>query len=248
MSNLRTDFILARSQQIAKEYAIKIGLKEFGYISDQHHLFGIDQGHLHLVDDWWRIPHAYEICAYADRRDIRIITYAKDAKLLLPWSMLRKHADFANLKNQGDQLYYMMRIGVDPDLKMSTDSLIEGIIKFKKGNKEFSASTIHKMWVVRIGESTLDPDHKYPPDNERYIGQGKSLNEALHDLVRNMAELNNNSSGRDWSEDFKQENGNYQNTCSFCKCEFLGNKHRRICKLCSPKDSKLPTGFKFKLM
>lgn len=38
---------------------------------------------------------------------------------------------------------------------------------------------------------------------------------------------------RDWPEDFAQENGRYENKCSACKRNFMGNKHRRMCKVCS---------------
>ena len=40
-------------------------------------------------------------------------------------------------------------------------------------------------------------------------------------------------SSLDFEEDFKNENGNYQNYCCFCEQTFLGYKHRRICKRCS---------------
>lgn len=38
---------------------------------------------------------------------------------------------------------------------------------------------------------------------------------------------------RDWPEDFKFENGNYQNKCMFCENFFYGYKRRICCKLCS---------------
>jgi hypothetical protein len=41
------------------------------------------------------------------------------------------------------------------------------------------------------------------------------------------------SKERDWPEDSNQENGNYMNQCVFCKKDFIGNKHRVICKKCS---------------
>lgn len=40
------------------------------------------------------------------------------------------------------------------------------------------------------------------------------------------------SSSRDFPEDFKDENGCYQNECRMCKKTFLGYKYRRICKEC----------------
>lgn len=36
-----------------------------------------------------------------------------------------------------------------------------------------------------------------------------------------------------WKIDFTD--GTYENTCQLCGYEFLGNKHRRICKECSDK-------------
>ena len=41
-------------------------------------------------------------------------------------------------------------------------------------------------------------------------------------------------SERDWTEDFTEENGNYQNDCCRCTRPFLGNKRRLVCKVCDP--------------
>ena len=41
----------------------------------------------------------------------------------------------------------------------------------------------------------------------------------------------------DWPEDFKNENGNYLNTCSNCKYTFKGNRGRTLCKCCFNKIS-----------
>ena len=38
--------------------------------------------------------------------------------------------------------------------------------------------------------------------------------------------------GRNWIEDYGQENGNYINTCVHCGRLFKGNKRRVVCKLC----------------
>ena len=38
---------------------------------------------------------------------------------------------------------------------------------------------------------------------------------------------------KDFPEDFKQENGCYQNKCCLCGEIFKGNKHRVTCKLCT---------------
>ncbi len=40
------------------------------------------------------------------------------------------------------------------------------------------------------------------------------------------------NSVRDWTEDSSQENGNYENICSKCAQRFIGNKHRRTCRVC----------------
>lgn len=36
-----------------------------------------------------------------------------------------------------------------------------------------------------------------------------------------------------YPEDYHLENGNYSNICKQCEQEFLGHKHRRICKQCN---------------
>jgi len=43
------------------------------------------------------------------------------------------------------------------------------------------------------------------------------------------------SKERNWEEDFKDENGNYQCKCCFCGEFFFGNKHRVVCKICATK-------------
>ncbi len=40
---------------------------------------------------------------------------------------------------------------------------------------------------------------------------------------------------RDWTEDFKYENGMYGNKCIKCGQEFIGYKRRLICKICGTK-------------
>jgi hypothetical protein len=39
--------------------------------------------------------------------------------------------------------------------------------------------------------------------------------------------------GRDWSEDFEHENGNYMCLCTACGNTFVGYKRRTTCKLCA---------------
>lgn len=38
---------------------------------------------------------------------------------------------------------------------------------------------------------------------------------------------------RDWIEDFKHENGKYENKCIECKRKFIGHKRRVLCKACA---------------
>lgn len=37
---------------------------------------------------------------------------------------------------------------------------------------------------------------------------------------------------RDWPSDFEYENGNYFCNCVTCHKEFVGNKHRFVCRVC----------------
>jgi len=39
-------------------------------------------------------------------------------------------------------------------------------------------------------------------------------------------------SENDWPEDFKHDNGNYNNTCLRCEAKFVGHKRRVLCKVC----------------
>lgn len=38
-----------------------------------------------------------------------------------------------------------------------------------------------------------------------------------------------------WPQDFDQENGKYAHLCVYCRREFMGNKHRAVCKECQDK-------------
>ena len=40
---------------------------------------------------------------------------------------------------------------------------------------------------------------------------------------------------KNYEEDFKHENGNYENVCFKCKESFIGHKRRVICKECLNK-------------
>ena len=47
-------------------------------------------------------------------------------------------------------------------------------------------------------------------------------------------------SGRNWTEDFTHENGNYNNTCMYCDKNFIGHKRRIVCKLCDIQPTTQP--------
>jgi hypothetical protein len=41
------------------------------------------------------------------------------------------------------------------------------------------------------------------------------------------------ASGRNWTEDFSHENGQYLCSCVYCFKYFQGHKRRAVCKLCA---------------
>ena len=45
---------------------------------------------------------------------------------------------------------------------------------------------------------------------------------------------------RNWIDDFKHENGNYNCICVFCKQDFIGHKRRVVCKVCSDEKGLTP--------
>jgi hypothetical protein len=47
--------------------------------------------------------------------------------------------------------------------------------------------------------------------------------------------IKNTDSKRNFTEDFKHENGNYENICHTCGNRFLGHKRRITCKECLKK-------------
>ena len=46
------------------------------------------------------------------------------------------------------------------------------------------------------------------------------------------------NSKHDWPDDFKYENGNYENTCGHCGARFIGHKRRVNCRLCDSTQDK----------
>lgn len=59
------------------------------------------------------------------------------------------------------------------------------------------------------------------------------------DKFRNAVLAVNPNLGRDWVEDFTQENGQYQCTCIYCKSGFVGYKRRVMCKACHEQNQEL---------
>ena len=47
-------------------------------------------------------------------------------------------------------------------------------------------------------------------------------------------------SERDWTADFGDENGNYQNQCAECKELFIGHKRRCVCRACFNRINSTP--------
>lgn len=64
------------------------------------------------------------------------------------------------------------------------------------------------------------------------------VDSALNDAMSTIASLNltkdlpKPADSKNWTEDFSDENGNYQNECIECHQIFLGHKYRRVCKEC----------------
>ena len=50
--------------------------------------------------------------------------------------------------------------------------------------------------------------------------------------------MNDKPSPKDWTEDFKYDNGKYQNECVECGSLFLGHKRRVFCKECKQGEKK----------
>jgi len=48
-----------------------------------------------------------------------------------------------------------------------------------------------------------------------------------------MKMINGEAKSEDFEEDWRHENGNYQNSCIKCGCNFIGYKRRILCKLCA---------------
>lgn len=63
-----------------------------------------------------------------------------------------------------------------------------------------------------------------------------SENNSIIDNTVTYAELLRNEHGRNWPDDYKYENGNYQNKCGKCSNHFLGNKHRVRCRVCTEEN------------
>ena len=54
----------------------------------------------------------------------------------------------------------------------------------------------------------------------------KGSNDTIHSVMPRF------DSPKNWTEDYKHENGNYVCRCSRCKEYFYGHKRRSLCKVC----------------
>ena len=77
--------------------------------------------------------------------------------------------------------------------------------------------------------------HKLKPSEGSY--KNKSIESFKIDLSNNYRELKQllQAEERDFPEDFKYENGNYEHKCTSCGQKFIGHKRRFICKECNSK-------------
>ena len=95
---------------------------------------------------------------------------------------------------------------------------------------------LNSKFVVNAGDLNLRGKFKATILALRFIW-GKPQPLLAEDTNLKTPTRNNDivatTSSRDWSEDFENENGNYQNKCPQCKRFFMGNKHRITCKVCS---------------
>lgn len=66
----------------------------------------------------------------------------------------------------------------------------------------------------------------------------KVITDRVFALMERAASLQG-TRARDWPEDSSQENGNYENACRVCTNHFIGNKHRRVCKICAAFEAEL---------
>jgi len=80
-----------------------------------------------------------------------------------------------------------------------------------------------KLLVKRNTECSLD----YARITERKMGSDSAFGEPFY-----------KENERDFPEDFKHENGNYECKCSYCGLTFIGHKRRVICRVCEMKGSK----------
>lgn len=67
---------------------------------------------------------------------------------------------------------------------------------------------------------------------ENVVGRQREANEDADGERMKLGDLNAN-----WTEDFPEENGNYQNSCAMCGEMFLGHKRRVVCRICATLDA-----------
>ena len=107
-----------------------------------------------------------------------------------------------------------------------TDSLYEklkGIIPTlpKNPTKIILVLEVDKVPTIEVTSYIFESEILHPETETKTF----ELKEVELDIVAT-------TSPRDWSEDFKHENGNYQNKCVNCEKWFIGHKRRIVCKVC----------------
>ena len=69
--------------------------------------------------------------------------------------------------------------------------------------------------------------------NENEIKQEWSLFKAKNKALNIPCVMPSFPSPKNWTEDYKHENGNYMCKCSKCEEYFIGYKRRTICRECA---------------
>lgn len=112
------------------------------------------------------------------------------------------------------------------DVVLELDAEFEIITQ--KRYKGLGGNGLWMGWVIDVLEYFIEDkiDPSVPPITRQVAKLKAQTTEKKEHLPKRDA------SNRDWSEDYDQENGNYQNKCCFCKLLFYGNKHRVVCKQC----------------
>lgn len=84
------------------------------------------------------------------------------------------------------------------------------------------------FWDRELTPATSPPTGESQPCRSHEHPQGCGCQDG-------PSEQEMEASKGDWPEDFRDENGNYENRCIRCQQGFIGNKRRVVCKLCAAK-------------